>query len=635
MLVVSAALGAALLVRTREAGSRFSLVVPASRSEQGSPEPSALALESATSRASERAGRAPAGGRVEEAPERSAGRVERLAGHVADVHTGFPVAGATVEISLGDARVSCEAADDGAFETEALVLPARAANATFVVTTPLDERFELERRAEGTEWCALRLEVEASYEVRGTLVDAADRPVEGGVAAIVDRVLASRRVPRASATTDASGTFVLRFPTADPLERTALVVCGPSSAVREQPVVLDRLRIDLGRLRVVEEGVTITGRVVGTSDLSVARSVLAIDLRGRDDPFLYASDVLLRWNGERVYRDRVEVPVGEHGTFEIRGLRPGPYALQLGKDVRCDYGRGVGGVDVEAPARGVELVDGSAVLLVEVADARGEALDLARLQFAEERRMPCQAYEGLVDIALPAGELEATVTCPGYLSFDLRLALEAGTVHRTSVVLAGQEATGDLVVSVVDADGRIPPRTTISVLWRSDAESEPVSVREQIEELTEAGILLRKIPAGELLVRVNPNTFVDDYSELTLAAERTVELDPDEIERVELVCGFGGHVRVAVHDSDGELLTARLRWVGQDPTLARTFLPEDRTAVYVGFNGGAVCRTKDPMPPGTWRLEASADGRRAVSRDVLVVAGETVDVELLLPPDDR
>ena len=39
------------------------------------------------------------------------------------------------------------------------------------------------------------------------------------------------------------------------------------------------------------------------------------------------------------------------------------------------------------------------------------------------------------------------------------------------------------------------------------------------------------------------------------------------------------------------------------------------------------------MPPGTWRLEASADGHRTVTQDVTVVARETAEVELVLAPE--
>ena len=43
----------------------------------------------------------------------------------------------------------------------------------------------------------------------------------------------------------------------------------------------------------------------------------------------------------------------------------------------------------------------------------------------------------------------------------------------------------------------------------------------------------------------------------------------------------------------------------------------------------------DPMPPGTWRLEASADGHQTVAQDVTVVAGETFDVEIVLPRNGK
>lgn len=126
------------------------------------------------------------------------------------------------------------------------------------------------------------------------------------------------------------------------------------------------------------------------------------------------------------------------------------------------------------------------------------------------------------------------------------------------------------------------------------------------------------VPAGRLLVQLNPNTVITGYAELTVPTEREVELAPDAT------------LRVAVKDPAGELVTAWMRCVRADTTYDRFFGVQGTPATFVGFNGGVLCRTMEALPPGTWRFEASADGRRPASQDVDVVAGREVAVELVL-----
>lgn len=402
-------------------------------------------------------------------PEPATARPARgIEGELLDVHTGLPVPGARVALAADDGAV--EAAEDGRFALPGAAVPDEAALA-FAVTLDTGERFELEHAgpSPGAGW--IRLEVAASYELRGTVVDAAERGIGGAAVCLLGRGSAGL-AELGAASSDEAGAFALRVPTAPNLSPSTLLVSADAAALFERPVVFDRLAVDLGRVP-LEDGWAISGRVVGPHDASVPASVEAVR-RESSERDVYSSLGRVHWEDGRAYRERARAPVRENGLFELRGLDRASYALRLLRDVRCNRPDPGGALVVTAPARDVALPDSRAVLLLEVVDAHGEALALAELRVGESPTGCPADRAGLLAVALPAGELDATVTCPGFLPQELRRTLVPGSVVRERVVLAGELVTGTLVVSAVDAEGE-PTRTPTCASTASARTARPSS----------------------------------------------------------------------------------------------------------------------------------------------------------------
>lgn len=473
--------------------------------------------------------------------------------------------------------------------------------------------------------------------VTGTVVGPGGGPVEGAqVAAFALRDGHPAREFTERAATNASGRYRLRVG-ADGHYLVAAVADGMLPGSIDSDL---RVGSEIEAAVVfLTEGVEISGRVTingRAPDRDVSLMAEREELLGH-----FLSSGYLMWAEEGVFRTQLGAATDAKGAYRIRGLGAGTY------EVRCfsvanahnNVVEDIGSVVVDAPRSGADF-------------------DVPLSELAFVVRKDGEPAPG-IDVFISHGGMDLHVTTDGdgrasygvrpgakyrvrvlpegsYLGVEREVAgPAAGETREEILILEPVPERATLLVRLIPVErGVEPPREGAFAFWRVDQKDDwPAFLREA--RAREDGVIpVTGVPAGTYRMAVRPGGPWLGGTAHFLPVERSVVLPARGEAPVALEVARGGRLRVTVRSPAGEDVSARGRILDAsgEPLPVRFYRRYLDGAVLGSNVGPGAAELEHPLAPGAYRLEVRYPGFADTVREVVMDAGVTTFVEIVLVP---
>jgi hypothetical protein len=395
--------------------------------------------------------------------------------------------------------------------------------------------------------------------------------------------------------------------------------------------------LDLGEIA-IRRSARLTGRLtVAGRPLRGAR-VIAKPLA--EGWAFYAATRVVRWDGQRVTAHQAEDTTSSKGRFEIAGLSPGPYELDVvpgsaGMTPRPSSRVGQAGLTVVAPDDDVEVALTGFVLDVEVRAGGRPAEAAVSLtgvpdDGAVDHADGITSADGLVSfLLLPGVTYRARARRDGHAEgVAERQTGEVGGRGRLTLELGAALPRGDVRIHLEDEQGG--PIETAAVHLVAGA------TRIEWEGGSRSGGVheVRGVDVGAWDMTVFPGATSDhDPTGYFLPLRARVEVVAGEAAEVRLKARRGGRLLLGVRDEAGRHAAAGV--VVRDEhgkTVALRYRIEmDSGDVHLGVDapdGRGPALALEVLEPGAYEVRVEAGGKEPVTRSVTIEAGRTARLDV-------
>lgn len=466
-------------------------------------------------------------------------------------------------------------------------------------------------------------------------------PLEGALVSIRPIGGAPSQEPTAEASTGDGG--LSQIPSTDLTDGAHLLIATypglePASKVvdRVEDTRSTELRLGLGLS--LEGTVSFLGQPVPNWSFEV--KINAAEADGETLQLTHGASSLQWLQGGILDWEKLSCSTDGEGGFAVRGLSPRTCLLRL----------------LRAPLEGVTLLSDPDLLYAGPYTPPNRTIDWvipgALLQLeAYEGRTPLSGATitvtaGYISTVTQCGEDgEASILVPSGRAVGLRLShggqngdvqaldpLAPGEVRKVDLELPGSPPTGSLVLRVADEQGA--PMARASIHCRPIG---PTSVQpELLREAADGVYRVEGLKPGPMQVTVTPGGFSHDVSVMGLPWHGAVMISPEIDALLEVRTATGGRISVSVLEDAPTPRQWTVRLFGPDGEAANPQLAVDDEVMtrYVGPSPTpptTAFRLAHCLAPGHYRVELSAKDVEAKSRDVVVQAGETAELEIRLP----
>ncbi|HEX6883487.1 MAG TPA: hypothetical protein VF530_08910, partial [Planctomycetota bacterium] len=448
---------------------------------------------------------------------------------------------------------------------------------------------------------------------------------------------------RGVTTSDAEGRFVLRLAEAAP-HALAVLQEGWRPTTRIETAALGREQ-DLGTLR-IERGAALTGttRVLGVAQ--ACRVVLHAEQPIRRVPRQDARWGSIGFTDGAFEWSNLIFPSDEDGHFEITGLAPREYRLGCELEVERSLSRQAGETLVTAPAEWIELeFDGARIVLepsAPLAPARTCRVQVQRVGDVDGNAIELYLRDDPVTFVAPSDtRLALRVELDHSLvqSFELDTPGPGESLRRRITLdPASTVATARLHLSARSHAGRTVPGLALLLHDVSERARHPGLRATQARSLPLIdGEGTLAVPPGVYWVEARVEDLVgrDRSFHVPLAFDLAIAAG-EEVSRV-LDFAAGGFLRVDVRRPEGTRERVQFRLLDAEgaelPVLFEARDPERGTIQGLWYlEPWSPNELAQALPPGAYALRLWDDAVPEQLLPFTLVAGETTELAVTLPP---
>ncbi len=513
-------------------------------------------------------------------------------------------------------------------------------------------RREFVRDTEHVRRATTEIALRSAGSITGRVVDGGDRPIPSAQVAFIVRTKPNVAPQILDAVlTDPGGRYVLR---------------APKTGTYEMVVVADGLRPDLRRVEmevgnrgegptvVLVEGAVVSGRLLGQGRGIEGALIAAAPANDEDGDVLGLGPFQLTLRGDRVLHHPATVETMADGVFRLAGLFAGDVVLTVehgGGDSILHYKiLDRAGRRVRAPAAGVEFEIALATLVIE-ARVDGKPTPEAEVRWAAIGKLPdadpAEAdsdeyilYESMSTGVEESGRKAMQVSAGGL--YAVAAELEG---YKTATRKVRAPASGGRDVVVLDLE-KAAPKPVLELRFQGAAAAS--IAKAYVAVFTPSPEIDKYIvPPGQTVeiedgraefevervgthVYVHPGGSYGMSVGYWLPVTLEIELPQAQVRPIIIPLRSGCGLELDVRDASGGPAVAGCHIESADGTKQRLrFVRRHQGGLIItaaSVEGPSAIHP--PLPPGTYTIVLSRDGAEPLRKQVKLVPGKAVHVEL-------